>query len=44
MHFGFNNQFIKVKRTLAKISKTPKFYLSLSTQGTTLHVIRIPDI
>jgi len=21
MHFGFNNQFIKVKRTLAKISK-----------------------
>jgi len=24
MHFGFNNQFIKVKRTLAKISKTTK--------------------
>jgi esterase/lipase superfamily enzyme len=24
MHFGFNNQFIKVKRTLAKISKTRK--------------------
>ena len=24
MHFDFNNQFIKVKRTLAKISKTTK--------------------
>jgi hypothetical protein len=24
MHFGFNNQFIKIKRTLAKISKTTK--------------------
>ena len=24
MHFGFNNQFIKVKRTLAKISETTK--------------------
>ena len=24
MHFGFNNQFIKVKRTLAKISKKNK--------------------
>jgi hypothetical protein len=24
MHFSFNNQFIKVKRTLAKISKTTK--------------------
>ena len=46
MHFGFNNQFIKVKRTLAKISKTTKivFCLSFSIQGTILHVIRIPDI
>jgi len=46
MHFGFNNQFIKVKKTLAKISKTTKnlFCLSLSIRGTTLHVIRIPDI
>jgi hypothetical protein len=27
MHFGFNNEFIKVKRTLAKISKKQqKFY------------------
>ena len=24
MHFGFNNQFIKVKRTLTKISKNNK--------------------
>jgi hypothetical protein len=24
MHFSFNNQFIKVKRTLAKIAKIPK--------------------
>jgi hypothetical protein len=46
IHFGFNNQFIKVKRTLAKISKTTKilFCLSFSIQGMTLHVIRIPDI
>jgi hypothetical protein len=27
MHFGFNNQFIKVKRTLAKISKTNKNFI-----------------
>jgi len=46
MHFGFNNQFIKVKRILVKISKTTKilFYLSFSIRGTTLHVIRLPDI
>ena len=47
MHFGFNNQFIKVKRTLAKISKKQqKFYfcLSFSIRGTNLHVKRIPDI
>ena len=46
MHIVFNNQFIKVKRTLAKISKTTKilFCLSFSIQGMTLHVIRIPDI
>jgi hypothetical protein len=30
MHFGFNNQFIKVKRTLAKISKTTKISFCLS--------------
>jgi hypothetical protein len=36
MHFSFNNQFIKVKRTLAKISKTTKilFCLSFSIRGT----------
>ena len=27
MHFGFNNQFIKVKRTLAKISKNNKNFI-----------------
>ena len=26
MHFSFNNQFIKVKRMLAKIQKQQKFY------------------
>jgi hypothetical protein len=46
MHFGFNNQFIKVKRTLAKISKTTKilFCLSFSIWGRNLHVKHIPDI
>jgi hypothetical protein len=46
MHFGFNNQFIKVKRTLTKIAKTTKilFCLSISIWGTTLHVMRILDI
>jgi len=51
MHFGFNNQFIKVKRTLAKISKTTKYlfffiflFLSFSIRGTNLHVKLIPDI
>ena len=45
MHFGFNNQFIKVKRILANISKTTKilFCLSLSTRGMTLHVMHILD-
>ena len=46
MHFGFNNRFIKVKRTLTKILKTTKilFCLSFRTRGTTLHVIHIPGI
>jgi len=45
-NFDFNNQFIKVKRTLAKISKTTKilFCLSFSIRGMILHVIRILDI
>jgi len=30
MHFGFNNQFIKIKRTLAKISETTKILFCLS--------------
>jgi hypothetical protein len=43
MHVGFNNQFIKVNRTLAKISKTTKILICLSFRiwGTTLHVIHI---
>ena len=46
MHFGFNNQFIKVKRTLAKISKTTKilFCLILVSGIMNLYVNRIPDI
>jgi hypothetical protein len=46
MHFDFNNQFIKVKKTLTKISKTTKilFCLSFRIWGVTLHIIRIPDI
>jgi hypothetical protein len=46
MLFGFNNQFIKVKRTLARILKTTKilFCLFFSIRGMTLHVIHILDI
>ena len=46
MYFGFNNQFIKVKRTLTKISKTTKnlFYFVLTSGITNLYVKRIPDI
>ena len=46
MHFGFNNQFIKVKRTLAKISKTTKllFSLILVSGIMNLYVNRIPNI
>ena len=33
MHFGFNNQFIKVKRILAKISKTTKNFICLLVSG-----------
>ena len=46
MHFGFNNQFIKVKRTLAKISKTTKllFCLILVSGIMNLYVNRILDI
>ena len=46
MHFGFNNQFVKVNRTLTRISKTIKilFCLSFSIRGTALQVIYIPNI
>jgi hypothetical protein len=46
MYFGFNNQFIKVKRTLTKISKTTKilFCLSVIIQGMTLEVMFNLDI
>jgi hypothetical protein len=46
MHFDFNNQFIKVKRTLIKISKTTKilFCFVLVSEITNLYVKRIPDI
>jgi hypothetical protein len=46
MHFGFDNQFVRVNRTLAKISKTTKisFCLSFSIRGTILHIINILDI
>ena len=45
MYFGFNNQFIKVKRILAKISKTTiiLFCLILVSGITNLYVKRIPD-
>ena len=45
IHFGFNNQFIKVKRTLAKISKTTNFFfIILVSRIINLYVKRIPDI
>jgi hypothetical protein len=46
MHFSFNNQFIKVKRTLAKISKTTKilFFFVLVSGIMNLYVKGIPDI
>jgi len=46
MHFNFNNQFIKVKRTLTKILKTTKilFCFVLVSGITDLYVKRMPDI
>jgi hypothetical protein len=46
MHFGFNNQLIKVKRTLAKISKTTKilFCVVLVSGIMNLYVKYIPNI
>jgi hypothetical protein len=46
MHFGFNNQFIKVTRTLANISKNQKkiFCFVLMSGITNLDVKHNPDI
>jgi len=46
MHFGFNNQFIKVMRTWPVFQKNPKnlFCFLLISMITNLHVKRIPDI
>ena len=46
MYFDFNNQFIKIKRTLAKISKTTKnlFCLILVSGIMNLYVKCISDI
>jgi len=46
MHFGFNNQFIKVTRIWPIFQKNPKkIILFLFISGiTNLHVKRIPDI
>jgi hypothetical protein len=46
MHFGFNNQFIKDKRTLAKISKTTNFFFFfvLVSGIMNFYVKHIPDI
>ena len=46
MHFGFNNQFIKVTRTWPVFQKNPKklFCVLLISMITNLHVKRIPDI
>jgi hypothetical protein len=46
MHFGFNNQFIKVMRTKSIFQKFKKksFYFLLAFEITNLYVKRIPDI
>jgi len=45
MHFGFNNQFIKVTRTLANISKNKKIFCFVLMSGiTNLYVKHNPDI
>jgi len=44
MHFGFNNQFIKVMRTLANISKKKIFCSVLMFGITNLYLKCIPDI
>ena len=45
MHFGFNNQFIKVMRTLANISKNQKkIYFFFMSGITNLYIKRNPVI
>jgi hypothetical protein len=45
MHFGFNNQFIKVTRTKPIFQKFQKIIFFLLISGVmTLYVTRIPDI
>jgi hypothetical protein len=45
MHFGFNNQFIKVMRTRPTFQKIQKNYFFLLISGiTNLHVRRTPNI
>jgi len=45
MHFGFNNQFIKVMRTWPIFQKNQKIFCFVLMSGiTNLHVKRIPDI
>ena len=45
MHFGFNNQFIKVTRTWPIFQKFKKNYFVFFQSGImNLHVKRIPDI
>jgi hypothetical protein len=45
MHFGFNNQFIKVMRTWPIFQKNQKIFCFVLMSGiTNLYVKRIPDI
>jgi hypothetical protein len=45
MYFGFNNQFIKANRTLAKISKKKKLFCVVLVSGImNLYVKCISDI
>jgi len=45
MHFGFNNQFIKVMRTWPIFQKNQKYFCFVLISGiTNLYVKRIPDI
>ena len=44
MHFGFNNQFIKVMKTWPIFQKIKKYFCFVLMSGiTNLYVKRIPD-